>query len=298
MSKKANPAIIGAFVLVALAIAASTLVILGSGRFLKKTARHVIFFESSLSGLDVGAPVEYHGVRIGQVASISLEYNSQTSEVLIPVYVDLEDSRFRYVGDRKEHKDLTYHIEQGLRAQLQAQSLVTGKQKVMLVDKPDSPMRMVGGDPSTPEIPAIPTVAENISQSLGKLPIAKIIANLDVSMKQIADFASSGELTNAILHLDGALKEIEGLSRSLNKELPDLLASVRQNSDDFVQVQKNLDAMLREIRDLLTSRSPERQQLVTTLQSIEDTSNSLRNLIDYLQVHPEALLSGKKEERP
>lgn len=297
MSQKANPATIGVFVLVALAIAASALVVLGSGKFLKKTARFVIYFESSLSGLDVGSPVEYHGVRVGQVGDISLEYNSQTSEVLIPVYVDLEDTRFRYVGARKEGK-IAEHIERGLRAQLQSQSLVTGKLKVMLVDKPDTPKKIVGGDPNTPEIPAIPTIAENISQSLGKLPIAKIIANLDVSMKQIADFASSGELNNAVTNLNDTLKEINDLSRSLNKELPGLLASIRENSDDFNEVQKSLDTMLRDIRDLLTSRSPERQQLVATLQSIEDTSNSLRNLIDYLQVHPEALLSGKKEEQP
>ena len=296
MSRKAHPAAIGAFVLVALAIAASALVILGSGKFLKETRRYVIFFESSLSGLDVGAPVEYHGVRVGQVAGIYLEYDTRTSSVMIPVYVDLEADSLRYVGDREKIHDLSYHIERGLRAQLQSQSLITGKLKIMLVDKPDTPMQLIGGDPGTPEIPAIPTIAENISQSLGKLPIAKIIANLDVSLKQIADFASSGGLNNVVQRLDGTLTQLEALSLSLNQELPGLLASVRQNSDDFTQVQKSLDVMVREIRDLLASRSPERQQLVTTLQAIEDTSNSLRNLIDYLQVHPEALLSGKEKE--
>ena len=296
MSRKAHPAAIGAFVLVALAIAASALVILGSGKFLKETRRYVIFFESSLSGLDVGAPVEYHGVRVGQVAGIYLEYDTRTSSVMIPVYVDLEADSLRYVGDREKIHDLSYHIERGLRAQLQSQSLITGKLKIMLVDKPDTPMQLIGGDPGTPEIPAIPTIAENISQSLGKLPIAKIIANLDVSLKQIADFASSGGLNNVVQRLDGTLTQLEALSLSLNQELPGLLASVRQNSDDFTHVQKSLDVMVREIRDLLASRSPERQQLVTTLQAIEDTSNSLRNLIDYLQVHPEALLSGKEKE--
>lgn len=268
MSKKANPAAIGAFVLVAIAIGLSALVVLGSGKLFKKTSRFVIFFESSLSGLDVGAPVEYRGVRIGQVKEISLQYNFQMNQVLIPVYVDLEDARFKFAGDQQENKPITHHIEHGLRAQLESQSLLTGKMKVMLVDDPDAPMRLVGGDPETIEIPAIPTLVENISHRIEKLPIVQIISNLDISMKHIADVTSSGELTNTVLRLNGALKEIEDLGRQLNKEMPGLLATARENGDRFLQTQTDL----------------------------EDLSNSLRNLIDYLQMHPEALLSGKKEE--
>jgi paraquat-inducible protein B len=295
MIRKIHPIGIGAFVLLACAIAVTAIVVLGSAKFLRQTSRSVIFFESSLSGLDVGAPVEYRGVRVGRVAEISIHYNARMSEVMIPVYVDIEDGRFKNAEPHTEHT-IAYHIDQGLRAQLEAQSLLTGKMKVMLVDRPDSPKRLVGGDPDTIEIPAIPTLVENISQKIEKLPIVQIVSNLDITMKQIAGFTSSGELSNTVLRLSGALKELEELGRRMNKDMPGLLASARQNGDSFQQLQKSMDATLKEARDLLARESPERQQLVTTLQSLENTSNSLRNLLDYLQVHPEALISGKKEK--
>ena len=72
MSKKANPAAIGVFVLAALAIAAGALVVLGSGKLFRESMRIVAFFEGSLSGLDVGAPVELRGVRVGTVTRILL----------------------------------------------------------------------------------------------------------------------------------------------------------------------------------------------------------------------------------
>ena len=69
MSKKANPTVIGVFVVAALAIAVAAIVTLGSGKLFKQTETFVMYFESSLSGLDVGAPVELQGVRIGEVSN-------------------------------------------------------------------------------------------------------------------------------------------------------------------------------------------------------------------------------------
>ncbi|MDD5708152.1 MAG: MlaD family protein [Kiritimatiellae bacterium] len=296
MSGKANPAAIGAFVLAGAAIAVGALIALGTFNFTKHASRHVIFFESSLSGLDVGAPVEYRGVRIGQVSSIALEYNPRTRAVLIPVCVDLEDALFKYVDARADTLALKDHVQQGLRAQLQAQNLLTGKLKVMLVDKPGTPIRLVGAYPGVPEIPAIPTLVENISHSIEKLPLARIAANIDVSMKQIAELASSGELTNAVLLLSGALIELKSLSHRLNADLPAVLDTVRQNGDSLLRAQTDLEVLLKDLHEMLAAGSPERQQAAMTLRSLEDAANSLRNLIDYLQVHPEALLSGKKEK--
>lgn len=43
-SRKANPALIGAFVLGAIALAVVAVLLFGSGRFFKKTTRWVIYF--------------------------------------------------------------------------------------------------------------------------------------------------------------------------------------------------------------------------------------------------------------
>ena len=63
MSQKANPALIGVFTLVGLIIAATSLVLLGAGKFFEKSSSIVLYFEKSAYGLLVGSEVRFGGVR-------------------------------------------------------------------------------------------------------------------------------------------------------------------------------------------------------------------------------------------
>ena len=57
MKKKANPKVIGAFVVGAAILAAIGIIIFGSGKFFAERHQYVLFFPSSVKGLSVGAPV-------------------------------------------------------------------------------------------------------------------------------------------------------------------------------------------------------------------------------------------------
>ena len=67
MARRANPAMIGAFVLGALFLAVAALVAFGGGKLFKRTQAHVAYFEGSLKGMAIGAPVTFNGVKIGSV---------------------------------------------------------------------------------------------------------------------------------------------------------------------------------------------------------------------------------------
>ena len=64
MSKKANPALVGGFVLGALALAVVAVMIFGSGRLFHQTERYVLYFQGSMTGLNVGSPVVFRGVEV------------------------------------------------------------------------------------------------------------------------------------------------------------------------------------------------------------------------------------------
>lgn len=261
MSKKANPTTIGIFVILALGIAASAIVILGGGKLFNETVEHVLFFEGDLSGLDVGAPVEFKGVQIGSVTSIKLKYDTNTGTMQIPVYIELEHSRIEYVGGDAEGKGVEFHIEQGLRAQLHMQSLVTGKLKIMIVEEPKSKVRLVGADPDTIEIPTIPTVTESLVQSLDEMPIPEIIGNVNSTLEEIAQIFGSDDTKQAIQSMDETILNIQALS-------------------------ENISAMLAE-------DSPLRIELMNTLSEISEAARSFRLLTDQLERQPESLLRGK-----
>ncbi|MGD8913255.1 MAG: MlaD family protein, partial [Candidatus Thiodiazotropha sp.] len=71
MQSKANPTLIGLFVLLSLVLALSTIFILSDGSLSHKSTRFILFFEGDVKGLQVGSPVNFRGVRVGQVESMS-----------------------------------------------------------------------------------------------------------------------------------------------------------------------------------------------------------------------------------
>src|SRR5262245_32214414 len=135
MGKKANPTVIGLFVVGALALAVAGVVVFGSGEFFKHTEEFVMFFPGSMNGLSPGAPVKFKGVDIGRVTNIKLVLHREADEapneqtLTIPVYVQTDPSKIVVDGQRLEMtdpKNLKALIKRGMRAQLQSQSLVTG----------------------------------------------------------------------------------------------------------------------------------------------------------------------------
>ena len=174
MSKQANKTVIGAFVLGAIALVVAGVLIFGAGRFLKHLNEYVLYFEGSVKGLSVGAPVMFRGVKIGQVTNIALELNVKDLSALVPVMIELDPEKITSVGgDMKaarakggQYPFLKSLIEKGLKAQLQLQSMVTGQLLVSLELYPDKPIRFAGTEGKHPEIPTIPTDIQAFTKKL------------------------------------------------------------------------------------------------------------------------------------
>ena len=91
-------AVVGAFVLGALALGVAAILLFGGSRLFTPTARAVVFFEGSVAGLDVGAPVTFRGVRLGSVIRITLNYSPSTGTARIPVTIEVEPDRITWEG--------------------------------------------------------------------------------------------------------------------------------------------------------------------------------------------------------
>ena len=90
MSKPANPLAIGAFLVGALALLIIAVLVFGGGKFFKTKLEYVIYFDSALNGLNVGAPVKLQGVQIGTVKEISLELNDDAKKITKPVVIEVD----------------------------------------------------------------------------------------------------------------------------------------------------------------------------------------------------------------
>ena len=236
MSKPVNPYTIGAFLVGSLTLLIAGVLIFGGGQFFKKQAVYVIYFEGTLSGLSVGAPVTLQGVRIGSVKEISLELDQKFSRLAKPVVIEFDPSVIQDTSGqpfetatsmKARQKNAKRLIDAGLRAQLQTQSLLTGLLYIEFNFFPDQPAVLRGVSyKGMPELPSIPTTVDQIKNTaeemftrLRKLPIEAIFTDLSVTMKEVSGILESDKLKENRAALSRTLNETEKLVANLNRNL-------------------------------------------------------------------------------
>ena len=189
MGKRINPAAIGGFIVGAVVLIIVGVLVFSRGQFLSVKRAFVMYFDESVKGLNVGAPVNFQGVRVGSVTDIRVRYDTQADEFRIPVFAEIEVDRIQAIGVRKTREEqrsfLQALIDRGLRAQLETQSLVTGQLLVQLGFHPDTPVRLVGEQTDIPELPTVPTTLQQASQAaqdllekIRQLPLDQLFANV------------------------------------------------------------------------------------------------------------------------
>ena len=150
LSQRANPTLIGAFVMGSIALLVAGLLVLGSGHFGGDRETLVLYFRYSTTGLKVGAPVVLKGVQIGVVKEIQVAYDDASGRFLVPVYIEIDQSRVQWPGEIRGELDrrelYQKGLEAGLRARLGLQSLVTGMLQVEVAFFPGTKLVLHGGN--------------------------------------------------------------------------------------------------------------------------------------------------------
>ena len=226
MSAKANPRLVGLFVVGAFALAVAGVTLFGGGGLFSSRTTYVLFFDGSIGGLQVGAPVNFRGVRLGQVSDIVIRYlpESGTPRFVIPVYIQVEPNRIQRAADahRPAIEEL---IDLGLRAQLGMQSFVTGQLSVELDFISGARAVPTGLDPRYVEIPTVPSDAEKLKASatrladvLQDLPLEDIASDIKTALT-----AASGSVTT----LSQTVSRISSLAVPLAEDITATVADAR-----------------------------------------------------------------------
>jgi len=320
MSKHANPTVIGAFVVGAVILAITAILLLGSGDLFIQKPRFVLYFKGSVKGLNVGSPVNFRGVNIGTVTNIQLVMGETGSDIRIPVTIEINPVNFirseQMIGQMTEsrRKKLAGLIDAGMRAQLQLQSLLTGQLFIQLDFYPGTPVDLVGDD-RYPEIPTIPTPIEKITRKLEDFPVEQVMNNIISTSQGLNKLVNSPDLHQSIQSLNGILENIERLVKSqefqkaitsFNSALDDLGSLARTVDRRVEPLSSELHATLNETRlamsqaratlesaQYLVSDQKLLYALDNTLAEITSAARSVRDLTDFLERQPQSILRGK-----
>jgi paraquat-inducible protein B len=307
MSKKANPVAIGAFVLGALALTVVGLLLFGSGKLLKERQSFVLYFEEPLGGLDVGAPVDFQGVRVGTVVDVRIVIDHNSGQVSLPVIIDFEPDRAAHWGDKTRTTPevrAREYLKRGLRARLASQSLVTGKLKIELGFFPDSPLKLVKNPNDVfPEIPTIPGPLTQFKAEIDKLPLEELVVDARETMAGLNTMINSSAMQALGTNINELTVSMNALARKLESlPLGETLEDVRSlaHSREFLNAVTNLNGTL-EASQLLLRRmeresGPMQVQLYAAMNELGRASDSLRQLAETIELQPESILRGKSQE--
>ena len=267
-------------------------------RYTQQTDKFVLYFDGSLRGLEEGAPVEFRGMKVGQVVEIRMQYNPETLELHIPVIIEMQRGRVEIIGGEEQVDDedraaaMAGFVDRGMRAQLRTGSIVTGALFVDLDFHPETDRRLLGINTEYSELPTIPSPVESLENTLNQLP--QLFTSANEAVESVRDIVKSPEVAAAVARLDDVLAQAETLLAEVGEQAGSLGSRLDETARHADEALVEATRTLVNLQDMTDESSDVRAALTSSLQELSQAARSLRALTDYLERHPEALIKGKE----
>jgi paraquat-inducible protein B len=328
MSQKANPTLIGAFVFGAILIGVGAVVFFGSVDFFSKKQTYVSYFNQSVSGLQIGSNVKFKGVTVGKVTKVLLGFVGNDQPVFAKVFYQIDEKiivkDFGPGGPEVDLPNPQVHaqlIEQGLRARLDFESLISGQLYVALdfikTGAAPATLHKGVGDENALEIPGQPSDIEailaNLTKAIGNLgnvdflTISKDFQSLIVSARdgiealKLADLGNSlnnlvngPDLKGALSSVKQSFEQLDVTLKKLDGELDPISQNLNPTLEEAKKTMTQLQSATAKLDKMLSSNSNFRYQLDSALSQIGTAADSLRRLSEFLERNPNSIIFGRK----
>lgn len=304
MKKRGNATLIGAFVVGALALVAGAIVLLGSVSWFSTVYKFVLYFDDSVDGLVIGAPVKFKGVQVGSVEQIKLAPTGTTDDPRIAVIIALDETRIESLGGSTAgftSKEVEQAISRGLRATLASQSLLTGLLYVSLNYVHDAEPPVLYGKAEYPEIPTVPSRVEQVAQTandifkkLQALDWQGLFDSISQTMDGLRNLVADRETQEVTLHLNDTMQSIQQLAKSIDAKIDPLADEVQDVGRSLRTSLEKIDGTVTELRAVVDPESPVFYELSNTLRELEMAARAIRSLSDSIDRNPSQLIFGKE----
>jgi len=260
----------------------------------------ISYFPGSVKGLAPGSEVTLHGLKVGEVIDVRLEYDRAKDIIVAPVRYEIEPERIVGVGQRvfkTDQESVEAVLSKGLRASLASASLITGQQVVALDFVPDAPpaaVTMEGEDfvlPTTEGggFAGLASSATDLLDKVNKMPFDQIGANLNGILKSVNEVTQGPQLKKALTDLSAMIASAQGMVQRLDtKQLPEISAGLQKTLASANKLVLSLDTGYGD-------NTKFNRDLDRLLVQANDALRSIRALSDLLARHPEALVKGRPE---
>ncbi|HVC63654.1 MAG TPA: MlaD family protein [Acetobacteraceae bacterium] len=266
----------------------------------------VAYFQGSVAGLASGAAVTLHGIKIGEVSKVGLQYDKSLNSVVAPVTFAVEPERIAALnlpsgGDLDATmRDL---VRRGLRVKLDSASLLTGQKQLAMDLYPGAPPAMLTRQGNTYVIPVLPGGPEDVVAAAGALiakldaiPFQKIGDNLSKALAGVNGLVNGPDLRQSIASLHTTLADADTLVRHLNAATGPLAQRLPAIITELDSTARRLNALAGSMQAGYGGNSGFNRDATRLLVKLTDTARAFRVLADLLTRHPEALIRGRPDQ--
>ena len=255
----------------------------------RHAVQYVLLIDDSVRGLTVGAPVEYRGIKMGEVLAVNFArrevLNVLNEDYRIPVLISLEPGRAGYPdtpeGKKMIREQTNHWITGGLRAQLKTGNMLTGRLLVDLQHYPDELLEEIS---YFDKRPVIPTRRGEISQLTSKVEalLDKLYAlPLESTMEELANTAS-------------AFKDTATSARQMSESLNRILADANDERM-VVELTEAIKAMS-SLASSFSSGSSSNGEIIATVEELNARLQELQPVLLRLNRQPNSLIFGTQQE--
>ncbi len=275
----------------------------------------LIHFNESVRGLNRDAAVEFRGLQVGTVREILPARSIGPGEVRIGVLIGLDPGLLPYSTDSELTIGWERRLEwvgrlaaSGARAQLKTGNLLTGQKYVDIDVYPNAAPVEVVADMGYPVIPSISGSLQGITDSVASIlsrlesvDIAAIGRNINAAARGASELANDAGLRETLAHLNASSRQLDTLLATVNGRAGPVLDNATRASADLSILVRDASAAMRQMEATLQSLEASTSadgrmgnEVMKAMRELSAAARAIRAMAEYLERHPEALISGKK----
>jgi paraquat-inducible protein B len=321
MSRTANPVTVGAFVIGTVLLAMLLAIFFGGGHWWSSRERFVLIYDTSIKGLNVGAPVTIKGVKIGEVVDIKAHMYENSLSILNSVVIEVDPDALEREGATDDEALMDELVKRGLRAQLRLQSLLTALLYVDVDFHPDKPAQYKDVKTRYKQLPTTPTDLEQLTRDLESIDINKLGENFQQIVDGVNELINDKALQHLGQDVSDTLASVRAAADQLNRQsaafgdrtapllasgqqtlqelnraLPQLTTDLQQTLVALRQASESLQKTAANTTYLTSEDSPLIYRIDRAADSVNKAAEQVHRLTDVLERQPESLIYGKQTE--
>ena len=317
-----HPVIVGLFLLTMIALIVGLTLFVGQGKLSgNNRERFVVVYDTSIMGLNVGAPVTLRGVKIGEVADIKAKLYNNPHIVLNTVYIDVYPDTLVYADQaRVEDIQLDELFDMGLGIKLKSQSLLTGLLYMEVDFYHDQAPRQFGVPTPFPQLPTVPSDFEALTRDFQDMNLPELMSDLrslsrnlhkmtdtEAFMKLPGEFLQAmksfevmavqmgDSMTDMRNEFVGMARGMEEMSQVIASSFPETNANLNHMLEGMTRSLESLRVTIDLLNDTVAPGSPLMYQLERSARDVSQSARAIKGLAEMLEEQPGALVSGKAE---